>query len=545
MDKNILHPQVEKLNFTTKLAYGAGDFGSAITANILVFFFLPFLTNVAGLPASLAGSVLMIGKVIDAINDPFIGISSDRTRSSWGRRLPWMFWGAIPLGLFFGLNWIVPSFSQNTNTQHWALFVYYALMSAAFSLSFTAVNLPYTALTPELTQDYNERTSLNSFRFTFSIGGSILSLLLALVIFNLYQKQTLQQQHLYLGTICAIWSVIPVYWCALSLKERGTNSILTAARKKILGKALSIIAVLAFAYGLYFLVFKGLASVSFFSLLSLVISPFLLAAGLTIQFIKPEAHLLSPNPKVNLKHESIPFWQQLKIVFANRPFLYVIGIYLTSWLAVQLTASILLYFVVNCMNLKRENSSLLALGVQGTALIMLFIWQYISKKIGKKAVFISGAIIWIIAEIGLFFLQPGQTLLMYFLAILAGCGVSVAYLIPWSMIPDVIELDELNTGQRREGIFYGFMVLLQKLGLAIGLFLVGLVLQSAGFISSTSEVAPIQPNTALWAIRLVVGPLPMAFLIIACILAYYYPITKSVHEEIRLKLLARKQEENY
>lgn len=302
---------------------------------------------------------------------------------------------------------------------------------------------------------------------------------------------------------------------------------------------------MAFAYGLYFLVFKGLASVSFFSLLSLVISPFLLAAGLTIQFIKPEAHLLSPNPKVNLKHESIPFWQQLKIVFANRPFLYVIGIYLTSWLAVQLTASILLYFVVNCMNLKRENSSLLALGVQGTALIMLFIWQYISKKIGKKAVFISGAIIWIIAEIGLFFLQPGQTLLMYFLAILAGCGVSVAYLIPWSMIPDVIELDELNTGQRREGIFYGFMVLLQKLGLAIGLFLVGLVLQSAGFISSTSEVAPIQPNTALWAIRLVVGPLPMAFLIIACILAYYYPITKSVHEEIRLKLLARKQEENY
>jgi len=100
VNKDVLEPQVEKLNLATKIAYGAGDFGTAITANILVFFFLPFLTNVAGLPASLAGSVLMIGKVIDAVNDPFIGISSDRTRTSWGRRLPWMFWGAIPLGLF-------------------------------------------------------------------------------------------------------------------------------------------------------------------------------------------------------------------------------------------------------------------------------------------------------------------------------------------------------------------------------------------------------------------------------------------------------------
>jgi len=529
-------PQAEKLNFTTKLSYGAGDFGTAITANILAFFFLPFLTNVAGLPASLAGSVLMIGKIIDAVNDPFIGVSSDRTRLSWGRRLPWMLFGAIPLGLFFALTWIVPHFSSDPKVQQWALFAYYAIVSSLFSISFTTVNLPYTALTPELTQDYNERTSLNSFRFTFSIGGSILSLLLALAIFSIYKQKSLVEQHLYLGLICSLWAVIPIFWCVLSLQERGSNPILNPAAKKLVGRSIMVAGIISLIYSLWNYWHSG--TVSFLSLLNLVISPFLLVAGLTIQNIKPEAHLQIKSANKQ-HHQAVSFAQQLKIVFANRPFLYVIGIYLTSWLAVQLTASILLYYVVNYMQLKREDSSILALAVQGTALLLLFFWRYMSNLIGKKGVFICGSSIWIVAQIGLFLLKPGQTNLMYLLAILAGVGVSVAYLIPWSMIPDVIELDELNTGERREGIFYGFMVLLQKLGLAIGLFLVGLMLQSAGFVSSSGDTTPAQPASALWAIRLVIGPMPLLCLIIACILAYFYPITKEVHEEIRLQLLER------
>jgi GPH family glycoside/pentoside/hexuronide:cation symporter len=108
------------------------------------------------------------------------------------------------------------------------------------------------------------------------------------------------------------------------------------------------------------------------------------------------------------------------------------------------------------------------------------------------------------------------------------------------MIPDVIELDELNTGQRREGIFYGFMVLLQKFGLALGLFLVGLTLKTSGFISSAEgDVLPTQPESALFAIRIAIGPLPTIVLILGLILAYFYPITQEVHAEIRLKLLEK------
>jgi GPH family glycoside/pentoside/hexuronide:cation symporter len=230
----------------------------------------------------------------------------------------------------------------------------------------------------------------------------------------------------------------------------------------------------------------------------------------------------------------------LQIAFSNQPFLYVVGIYLFSWLGVQVTASILPYFVVNWMNLPAAQFPLVAIAVQGTALVMLFVWSAVSARVGKKAVYFMGMIVWIIAQAGLFFLQPSQVGLMYFLAVLAGVGVSTAYLVPWSMIPDVIELDELKTGQRREGIFYGFMVLLQKVGLAVGLFLVGQSLEWSGFVETVpGQPAPVQPASALLAIRIAIGPLPTLALIFGLILAYFYPITREVHAEILLKLKER------
>jgi glycoside/pentoside/hexuronide:cation symporter, GPH family len=533
----------EKLNFTTKLAYGSGDMGPAITANVLVFFLLYFFTNVAGLPAGLAGSILAIGKIGDAVNDPIAGILSDRTRSRWGRRIPWMLFGTIPFGVFYFLQWIVPNFSSDPNVNNWYLFVYYIAIAILFNLAYTAVNLPYTALTPELTQDYNERTNLNSFRFAFSIGGSILSLILATVIFQAYPDDP-KRQYLVLGLTTTIISIIALFWCTFRIQERGASPILERRGKQILGYVLAAIAMGLIIIGIYNLINSN--TINLLGALAVTIALQLAAFSFTLLFAKTEPHLCdfeaiaSRNSADNV--QSTPIKEQLKIAFTNKPFLYIIGIYLCSWLAVQLTASILIYFVVSWMGMEESAFPTVAIAVQGTALIMLFFWEFISKKLGKKAVFFLGSIIWIIAQAGLFLIQPGQITLLYVLAIMAGCGVSVAYLIPWSMIPDVIELDELNTGQRREGIFYSFMVLLQKFGLALALFLVGIALESSGFIERPpgGEI-PIQPESALLAIRIAVAPLPTVVLIIGLVLAYFYPITEEIHAEIRLKLAEKKQ----
>ena len=535
----------EQLNFTTKLAYGSGDMGPAITANILVFFLLYFFTNVAGLPAGLAGSILAIGKIGDAINDPIAGILSDRTRTRWGRRIPWMLFGSIPFGIFFFLQWIVPHFSDDPGTNNWYLFAYYVLIAILFNLAYTAVNLPYTALTPELTQDYNERTTLNSFRFAFSIGGSILSLILATVIFAAYPDNP-KQQYLVLGGVSTLLSIIAILWCTFRIQERGASPLLPQQGKKIFGFILAAVGALGIVYGVS-QILSALENeqTSVLGLATILLGIQCIGFGLTLILAKTESHLSSHEAIAARNNAnsipSIPLREQLKIAFANKAFLYVIGIYLCSWLGVQLTASILIYYVVSWMGMEEAAFPTVAIAVQGTALIMLFFWKFVSEKVGKKIVYYLGMFVWIIAQAALFLIQPGQISLLYTGAIMAGFGVSVAYLIPWSMIPDVIELDELNTGQRREGVFYSFMVLLQKLGLALALFLVGQALEWSGFIERLpGEPIPVQPESALMAIRIAIAPLPTVFLIIGLILTYFYPITKEVHANIRWQLQERK-----
>jgi glycoside/pentoside/hexuronide:cation symporter, GPH family len=457
---------IPKLTFWEKLAYGAGDTGPAMTANVLAIYLLVFLTNVAGMSAGLAGLTLGVGKIWDAINDPMVGVMSDRSKHRWGRRLPWLYWGAIPFGLIFLLQWVVPF--QN----EWWLFGFYVVASVLFNSFYTVVNLPYTAMTAELTQDYDERTSLSSFRFMFSIGGSIVSLIIALVIFEQVPDPSIK--YFVLASVVSIISVATLSWCVWGTKRR-----------------------------------------------AIVIDKLRLAGP-----IEPE----------------LPLVKQVSIALSNKPFLFVIGLYLCSWFAVQNTVAFIPFFAKNYMGLDDKGYTMVLIAVQVTALVMLGVWKMLADRVGKKAVYMMGNALWMIAELGLFLLKPGQTGLLYALGVVIGMGVSTAYLIPWSMIPDVIELDELKTGKRREGVFYSFMVLLQKIVLAAALAIVGWTLQGAGFISQVAgQPDPVQPPAALDAIRWMVGPLPAVVLAIGIGLAWFYPITKETHAAVLLQLADRKQ----
>jgi GPH family glycoside/pentoside/hexuronide:cation symporter len=453
----------ERLPLSAKLAFGAGDLGPAIATSIASFFQLFFLTTVAGLSPGTAGTIVLIVKVWDAVNDPIMGWLTDRTVSRYGRRRPWLLYGAVPFGLLFFLQWVVPPFGEVGR------FIYYLVIAMLFDTAFTVVNVPYTALTPELTRDYDERTSLTSFRFAFSIGGALVAATLHQIIVNSFcadpqacQGAALRPGYLAAGAIWGLSCILPFIWCFVGTKER----------------------------------------------------------------YEPEAGA----PELGLR-------DQVRVAFSNRPYLFVIGIYLFSWLAVQVTASILTFYITFWM----QNPGLIPimlLLVQGSAFVFLFIWSAVSRRIGKKAVYMIGMLFWIGVQVMLFFLQPDQVTLAIILAVLAGVGVSTAYLIPWSMMPDVIELDELRTGQRREGVFYGFMVFLQKLGLALGLFLVGLALELQGF----SEGAGIgeQPASALTAIRVMIGPVPAAVLLCGIVLTAFYPISRQKHQELLAALKERR-----
>jgi GPH family glycoside/pentoside/hexuronide:cation symporter len=224
----------------------------------------------------------------------------------------------------------------------------------------------------------------------------------------------------------------------------------------------------------------------------------------------------------------------VKIALANRAFLFVVGIYLFAWLALQMTASVIPFYATFWMGL--DSYFLAALLVQGTAILMMGVVNALSRRLGKQEVFYIGLGTWVIAQIALFFVQPGQAGFLYLLCVVISFGVATAYVVPWAMLPDVVELDELKTGQRREGIFYAFMTLLQKVGLAPRLFLVSLALEFSGSVSAAGQ----QPETALLAIRFFIGPVPMVLLLAAMALARFYPITRQVHEQILLQLSERR-----
>lgn len=159
----------QKLSLKTKLGFGVGDLGGNLFFTVLSFWALNYLTDSVGLSAALAGTALMAGKLWDAFVDPFVGLMSDRTRSRWGRRRPYLLFGAFPLGLSMALFFTAPGLTDQTGLFWWAL-VLFALLNTAYSF----VNIPYGSLTPELTADYHERTALNGYRFGFAVVGTIL-----------------------------------------------------------------------------------------------------------------------------------------------------------------------------------------------------------------------------------------------------------------------------------------------------------------------------------------------------------------------------------
>ena len=217
------------------------------------------------------------------------------------------------------------------------------------------------------------------------------------------------------------------------------------------------------------------------------------------------------------------------------------AIYLLSWLCIQFVQANMLLYVRYWVG-GEDRFIQLAFALQVSAFVFLLIWSKVSQKWGKQKVYYVGMSFWIAVEIAIFFVQPGQFNLVLALAVLAGVGVSVGYLIPWSMLPDVVELDELETGQRREGIYYGFFVFLQKLGISLGLALSNFALEAAGYINAEDLAnLPQQPTAVLTALRIFVSIVPAVILLLSFPVVRSYPITREKHAEILAAIAAKKQ----
>ncbi|MEJ2448208.1 MAG: MFS transporter [Anaerolineales bacterium] len=134
----------------------------------------------------------------------------------------------------------------------------------------------------------------------------------------------------------------------------------------------------------------------------------------------------------------------------------------------------------------------------------------------KRRAFILGSVSWIAILLGIYFLPAERVILAYVLAALSGSGIATAYVLPWAMIPDIVEHDQLRSGRRREGSYYSFASFFQKLATGAALWGMGMALSLTGYITPpTSGPLPDQPVQAVNAIRLFIGPVPSILLVLA------------------------------
>ncbi len=168
-EKETILMETQKLTLKTKVGFGICDLGGNLFFTVVAFLLLNYLTDTVGIGAGLAGTIIMIGKIWDAVTDPVVGFISDRTSTRWGRRRPFILFGAFPLFVAMIIMFTNPGLEGQA-----ALFIWGVAAFCFLCLSYTIVNIPYSALTPEITRDFHERTLLNGYRFGFAVVGTLI-----------------------------------------------------------------------------------------------------------------------------------------------------------------------------------------------------------------------------------------------------------------------------------------------------------------------------------------------------------------------------------
>jgi GPH family glycoside/pentoside/hexuronide:cation symporter len=464
------------LTFWVKLVYGTGDWSEASYGTLRQIFYAIFLTDVVGLDARLASFAALVGIVWDAVNDPLVGILTDRMRSRWGRRRPFLLFFAIPFGASFLLLWWAPPWHSQIALA--------ATVTLAFMISDTFETLcgvPFSSLLPELTPDYDERTTLTSFRIFFNLLASLVTAVAAPAIIDsaLAAGMTQQQGYLIVAGIFGGLAVIPFLLIFAVIRER-------------FGSA-------------------------------------------------------------DRPQETITFGQTLRTAWGNVPFRFATLIYMLNWITFDLVALLLPFYLLYWIARGNMLISVSFLGVSlplesavfalllVTATIALPFWLWLSHRLGKHIAYIIGMVFWAGVQMGIFLVQPGQVSLVLWMAFLAGISVSAAHILPDAMFPDVIEWDELRSGRRQEGIYYGVKNFIRKLTGALAIFLGLQVLGWFGYTTPPSGAITFeQSRITLSAIRVLIGPLGTVLLFSAVITAWFYPLTRERHGRIR-KLLDTRQ----
>jgi len=457
------------LGIWTKLFYGFGSVAFGVKDNGFSFFLLLYYNQVLGLPESWVGFGIMVALIIDAIFDPVVGYVSDHLHSRWGRRHPFMYAAALPVGISYYFLWNPPAgFSPEK------LFAYFAVLAVLVRILIACYEIPSSSLVAELTDHYDERTSIVSYRFFFGWWGG---LTMAVVAY-------------------AVLLVADAAHPVGVLNPEGYQR-----------------------YGL---------------VAAVIMAGAILLSALGTHHYIPQLRQPPPKHRLGLRGALVELGQTL----ANRSLVAIFGVGIFGGMAAGLTAALTLYFNTYFWELTSRQMSILAVLNFLSAALALGAAPRLSVRLGKRraAIWTSVAVVSIgplpivFRLLGLF-PANGTPLLLPILAVLNTSLVTLfimASIFVASMLADLVEDSEVGTGRRAEGVFFAANAFVQKSVSGIGIFSSTLLLNAIEFPrgAQPGEVDPAVVRN----LGLVFVPALVGLYVIALAFLWTYRLSRAGHE---------------
>lgn len=465
-----------KPSLWTKLSYGVGSVAFGIKDQGFAYFLLLFYSQVIGLDAALVGLALTVALVFDAIIDPVLGYWSDNFRSKWGRRHPFMYAAIIPVGATYFLLWTPPEGWSQT-----ALF-WYLLTLAVIIRAFVAVyETASAALAPELTDDYDQRSSLMSYRYYFAwTGGNAMSVGMFALLFPAFVTATIsngqfnRDAYVLYGIIASIGIAISMTASAI-----GTHSRI--------------------------------------------------------------AHLPPPPPP--RKMTLIQVFKEIFETLFNRSFISLFISAMFGAVAGGMSAALAFFNYTYFWSFSSAQVAVVTGGVFISAIIGSFMAPYITKTMGKKKgaiiigliAFLGSPLPMVLKLFGILPDDPNFNFIFVAVATTIDVGLIICFqILSSSMMADLVEQAELKTGRRSEGLFFAAATFIRKMVNGLGIMVATLVLALAQFPSGAdpSEVPP----EAVWRLGAYYVPIILALWLAMVFVIQTYKLSREDHEENLRKL---------
>lgn len=490
----------QRVSLWEKIGYSLGDGSANLVFQMMMIYQTKFYTDIFGLEGAIAGTVMLIARIVDAFVDPTVGILSDRTNTRWGKYRPWVLWTALPFMVFYILAFYNPGIEQKALVAVYAT-ISYTLLMTLYSFN----NTPYASLGGVMSGDIKERNSITSIRFVASTIAQFVVQGLTLPLVNKFSDGGDAAQG-WLSTI-SLFAAIGFVFLVITFFTTRERITPPAGQKSDLKKDIKE-------------VFSSISWRSMF-VLTLFLFTTLAMWGSAMNYYFENY----------VDSEALyKFLDNLGLVYAGAD--DGVG-----------------YWILNAFGLivsSPDQAYMVGFGVFNMlgALVQFFgvilLSSYLANKYGKKRVFI--VCLSLTAIFTAMFYFPGRTDIetMFVLNFLKSLAYAPTVPMLWAMIADVADHMEYVSYRRATGFVFAGVVFALKAGLGVGGAILGFLLSGFGYESGAGIA---QSESAILGIQLSSSLIPAATFFVGVIALLFYPITKQFNEKMQAELELRRAED--